>query len=377
MNRTLLGGLDPSRFLKRYWQRLPLLIRGAMPETANAMTLQRLIAYSQSDSCESRIVICDRGHYRVLFGPFTGRFFRGLPATHWTLLVQGVNHVFAPARALLQRFSFLPFARLDDVMVSFAAPGGGVGPHFDSYDVFLLQGHGRRLWQVGTQKDLELVPDAELKILRRFRPDGSCITAPGDMLYLPPRFAHNGTALDSCVTYSVGFRAPQYDELKSQFLAFLDDTVHLDGRYADPHLQATGQPGHLGKDMIKRVAGKLSQIRWTQADVAAFLGCYLSEPKSHIVLARPEALDYRRFQRRADADGVAMHPALPLLYSSNRAFINGEAVNMKPGTRRAVVTLADQRRLTPRQARAARAAMPLLHSWYGNGYICTGEWDLT
>ena len=354
-----------------------MLIRAAMPEPANAMTLRRLIDYSQCDLCESRIVICDKGHYQVLYGPFTRRFFRELPATHWTLLVQGVNHVFAPARALLKRFSFLPFARLDDVMVSYAAPGGGVGPHFDSYDVFLLQGHGRRLWQVGTQKDLELIPNTELKILRQFRPDGSCVVFPGDMLYLPPRFAHDGTALDSCITYSVGFRAPQYDELKSQFLAFLDDTVQLDGRYTDPHLQATQHPGHLGKDMIEHIAGQLSRIRWTQADVAAFLGSYLTEPKPHVVLDRPKALDYRRFQQRAEADGIEMHPALPLLYSGKWAFINGEAVDMKRGIRRAIVMLADQRRLTPRQARSARTAMPLLHSWYGNGYICTGEWDLT
>lgn len=377
MDRTLLGGLSPSSFLKRHWQKLPLLIRAATPELRDAMTLRRLIAFSHSEACEARLVVIDNGRYDVLYGPFTRRIFRELPETNWTLLVQGVNHVFPPARALLQRFAFLPFARLDDVMVSYAAPGGGVGPHFDSYDVFLLQGQGRRLWQVGTQNDLELWPDTELKILRRFRPDGSCVVSPGDMLYLPPRFAHNGTALDCCMTYSIGFRAPDYEELKSQFLAYLDDSIHLDDRYGDPLLRATSHPGELGKDMVERIAGKLSQIRWTQAEVGAFLGRYLSEPKPYIVLHRPPALDYREFERRVEADGIEMHPALPLLYSGNRAFINGETVDMKPAARRVIVMLADQRRLPPRQARSTRAAMRMLHSWYGNGYICIGEWDLT
>ena len=377
MNRSLLGGLSPSGFLKRHWQKLPLLIRAAIPQLVNTMTLQQLIAFSRSDLCEARLIVFDKRRYDVLYGPFTRRIFRELPETNWTLLVQGVNHVFAPARALLQRFSFLPFARLDDIMVSYAAPGGGVGPHFDSYDVFLLQAYGRRLWQVGTQKDLELLPDTELKILRRFRPDGSCIVGPGDMLYLPPRFAHNGKALDSCITYSIGFQAPDYNELKSQFLAFLDDSIHLNDRYGDPHLQATRHPGRIGEDMVERVAGKLSRIRWTKADVAAFLGRYLSEPKPHIVLNRPVGLDYRQFQRRVEADGVEMHPALPLLYSGKWAFINGEAVDMKPATRRAVALLADRRRLTPVEARNVRPAMRMLYSWYGNGYICIGKWDLT
>jgi 50S ribosomal protein L16 3-hydroxylase len=377
MNPTLLGGLSASSFLRRHWQKLPLLIRAAMPELRNTLTLQQLVAMSRSESCEARLVVADEGRYDVLYGPLTRRIVRELPQTNWTLLVQGVNHVFAPARDLLQRFSFLPFARLDDVMVSFAAPGGGVGPHFDSYDVFLLQARGRRLWQVGAQKDLELLPDSELRILRRFRPDGSCTVSPGDMLYLPPRFAHNGTALDSCITYSIGFRAPNYEELKSQFLAFLDDSVQLEGRYADPHLRATSHPGRLGTDMVERIARKLSRIRWTRADITAFLGRYLSEPKPYIVLGRPRALDYNEFHRRVEAEGVEMHPALPLLFCGKWAFINGDAIDMKPDERRTVILLADQRRLTPRQARNARAAMPRLHSWYGNGYIFIGNSDLT
>jgi 50S ribosomal protein L16 3-hydroxylase len=197
------------------------------------------------------------------------------------------------------------------------------------------------------------------------------------MLYLPPRFAHNGTALDSCITYSIGFRAAGYEELKSGFLAFLDDSIHLDGKYGDPHLTPARHPGRLGQDMVRQIAGRMSQIRWNQADITAFLGHYLTEPKPYIVLDHPPPLDYREFRRRIEADGIEVHPALPLLFSGKQAFINGDAFDMTPGARQAIVSLADQRRLTARQARNARGAMQILHSWYGNGYICIGEWDLT
>ncbi len=375
MDRKLLGGLPPSSFLGRHWQKQPLLIRGAIPDFKDTMTLRRLIALARNDACEARLVVSEKGRRDVYYGPFSPGILRDLPEKNWTLLVQGVNHVCPAARALLQRFSFLPYARLDDVMVSFAAPGGGVGPHFDSYDVFLLQGHGRRLWEVGTQRDLELVPGSDLKILKRFHPDGSCIVNHGDMLYLPPQCAHNGTALDNCITYSIGFRAPGYEELKTQFLAYLDDCIHLEGRYCDPDLMPTRHPGQLGDEMIDRIAAEVSRISWRHADIAVFLGRYLSEPKPYIVLERPPGLAYREFCRRAQADGIEVHPALPLLFSGKNAFINGEVLDMKPDARQAIILLADRRRLTASQLRGARGALRVLHSWYGNGYISIGEWE--
>lgn len=375
MDRTLLGGLPASSFLRRHWQKQPLLIRQAITGFEDTMSLQRLIALARNDACEARLVIFEKGRYAVYYGPFSRGIFRDLPEKNWTLLVQGVNHVCPSTRALLERFSFLPFARLDDVMVSYAAPGGGVGPHFDSYDVFLLQGKGQRMWEVGTQSDLELLTDSELRILRRFHPDGRCLVSQGDMLYLPPRFAHNGTALDNCITYSIGFRAPGYEELKTQFLAFLDDSLHLEGRYDDPELMPTAHPARLGNDMIDRIAARLSRISWNRAAIADFLGCYLSEPKPYIVINSPPALDYRKFCGRARARGIEVHPALPLLYSGNKAFINGEVTYMKPASRRLLRLLADRRRLTASQLKNSRGALQILHSWYGNGYLSIGEWD--
>ncbi|UCD68854.1 MAG: cupin domain-containing protein [Betaproteobacteria bacterium] len=375
MDRTLLGGLAPSAFLKRHWQKQPLLIRGAVRGFRDPLTLRKLMAFSRSEACEARLVISENDDYEVLFGPFSPRIFRDLPEKHWTLLVQGVNHVCREARDLLYRFAFLPYARLDDVMVSYAAPGGGVGPHFDSYDVFLLQGCGQRQWEVGTQSNLDLVPDADLRILRRFRPQGSCVLSCGDMLYLPPRFAHNGTALDSCVTYSIGFRAPTHEELKTRFLTHLDDCLHIAGQYQDPGVKPTRRPAHLDNNMITQVAAVMSRIRWNRSDVTSFLGRYLSEPKPYIVLAKQPNLDFQEFSRRARVEGIDLHPALPLLFHGKRAFINGDVLVMKSGSEQAITSLANERRLTAKQARSARRALPILHGWYGNGYVTLGNGD--
>ena len=374
MTDTLLGGIAPPLFLKRHWHKQPLLIRGAIPDFRDLVTLRQLIGLARHDACEARLIVAAGGKPEVYYGPLPARIFRDLPETNWTLLVQGVNHVLPAARELLQRFSFLPYARLDDVMVSYAAPGGGVGPHFDSYDVFLLQGSGQRSWQVSAQTSLDLIPDSELKILKQFRPTGSCVLDRGDMLYLPPRFAHNGIAIDHCLTYSVGFRAPDYETLKSQFLAYLDDSIRIEGRYQDPELTPPRHPAELGSSMVDQVTSALSRISWSRADIVSFLGRFLSEPKAHIVLRPPHPVDYRDFSRRARASGVEVHPALPLLFRGSQVFVNGEAFQMEAGARRTIVALADRRCLTARQMQDAGGALRTLHNWYRNGYISLGEW---
>jgi len=371
----LLGGLSPSIFLKRHWQKLPLLVRGALPGFSDILGLRELTALATGGECEARLVVGSGNEREVLYGPIPRTIFRDLPARDWTLLVQGVNHVLPSARQLLSRFSFLPHARLDDLMVSYAAPGGGVGPHFDSYDVFLLQGSGNRSWQVSTQRDLELVAESELKILKRFRPAGSCVVSAGDMLYLPPDHAHNGIALNACTTYSIGFRAPAYEELKSQFLAYLDDRVQLDGRYRDPQLTVPAHAGEVSSSMIADFTAALSRINWKRPTVVDFVGCYLSEPKQHIVLKRPQRLGFPEFSRRIYDKGVELHPALPLLFHGSRGFINGHAFVIRPEARNAIVTLADRRFLTGAEIRKARRATRIFHEWYGDGYLNIGTWE--
>jgi len=375
MNKTLLGGLAPHLFLKRHWHKQPLLIRSAIPDWRDILTPKQLFTLARHELCEARLVVATGNTPEVHYGPLPAGVFHDLPSTNWTLLVQGVNHVLPAARSLLKRFSFLPYARLDDLMVSYAAPGGGVGPHFDSYDVFLLQGKGQRRWQVSAQTDLELIADSELKILRKFRPEGTCVLDPGDMLYLPPRFAHDGVALDACLTYSIGFRSPDYETLKAQFLAYLDDTIHIDGRYGDPDLVPQRHPAELGERMIGEIIGALSSIRWDRSELIAFLGRNLSEPKSHIVLQPPRAITYREFSRRARASGLEVHPALPLLFHGAHAFLNGEVFALQKSERKTIIALADLRRLSARDTRHAdAAALRSLYSWYRSGYINIGEW---
>ncbi|MGN6701754.1 MAG: cupin domain-containing protein, partial [Burkholderiaceae bacterium] len=249
---SLLGGLTPAAFLAEYWHKRPLLVRQAVPDPQSLPSRDRLFELAAHDDVEARLIVRDRSGWQVDHGPF---FTLPSPKRKdWTLLVQGVNLHDGAADALLRRFRFLPDARLDDVMISYAADGGGVGPHFDSYDVFLLQAHGSRRWRIGAQSDLSLVEGAPLKILRGFAPEQEFILEPGDMLYLPPNYAHEGVAIGECTTCSIGFRAPSYQELGEAFLQFMAETIDLPGRYADPDLVPTRHPAQIGKTMLAQVA---------------------------------------------------------------------------------------------------------------------------
>ena len=210
----MLGGLTAGSFLQGHWQKRPLLVRAALPEFAGMLQPRELMQLACREDAQARVVVRTGRRWEVHHGPFTAAFFKRLAPARWTLLVQDVNHFLPRARELLERFRFLPYARLDDVMVSYAPRGGGVGPHFDSYDVFLLQAHGRRRWRIGAQRDLTLVPGAPLKLLARFRPQEEHVLEPGDMLYLPPGVPHHGEAVDACMTFSIGMRAPSQAEAK-------------------------------------------------------------------------------------------------------------------------------------------------------------------
>ncbi|WP_415830141.1 cupin domain-containing protein, partial [Bordetella pseudohinzii] len=204
---ALLGGLSPNDFMRRHWQRKPLLIRQAIPGFKPPETLAALKKLARRDDVESRLIWREQGQWQMENGPFARLPKASEP--DWTLLVQSVDLHSDAAAELMQRFRFVPDARLDDLMISIASDGGGVGPHFDSYDVFLLQAAGKRRWRYGRQKDLSLQPDLPLKILSRFEPEHEAVLEPGDMLYLPPQAAHDGVALgDDCMTISIGFRAP-------------------------------------------------------------------------------------------------------------------------------------------------------------------------
>jgi 50S ribosomal protein L16 3-hydroxylase len=305
----------------------------------------------------------------VLQGPFRGSALKTLPARCWTLLVHGVNLHAADADALLRRFAFIPYARLDDLMVSYATPGGGVGPHFDSYDVFLLQGEGRRRWRIGRQRDLSLRPGVPLKILAHFRPGATSTLGPGDMLYLPPNHAHDGIALDACMTYSIGFRAPSAQELGTAFLDWLRDGLALEGRYGDPGLAVAREPARIGAAMRASCAAMLAPIRWNPAAVARFIGCYLTEPKPQVFFNPPRRpADLRRFAGAAARRGLRLDPRTQILYDGRHVYVNGTALAWPLGGGAALKRLANARRIRGAEVGSA-ALVRLLHVWYCNGFL--------
>jgi 50S ribosomal protein L16 3-hydroxylase len=371
MKNNFLAGLTRAEFMRRHWQKKPLLARDSLPEYANIVSRQDLFALARREDVESRIVKRSGSRWDVKHGPFTSRDFARLPRAGWTLLVQGADQALGQAARLRRRFAFVPYARLDDVRVSYAAPGGGVGPHFDSYDVFLLQGAGQRRWEVSAQRDLDLVPDAPLRILERFRPQTDWTVEPGDLIYLPPRYAHDGVALGECITYSIGFRAPDAQELGQRFLEFLQDRLDIRGTYADPDLRPTRTPGRVPPAMVARAGETLGKLRWRERDVAQFLGAYLTEPKANVVFAPPaRPVTPEAFGDLARRHGVRLALPTRMLYSGRNVFMNGEVMMPKRAALGMLARLADRHELeTPAlDPESAR----LLYDAYCAGYIELG-----
>jgi len=375
MRDPLLGGLAPGTFLRRHWQKRPLLVRRALPGFRGVVNARSLGALAARDDVESRLVERRRGRWQVTQGPIARARLRGLPAIDWTLLVSGVNLHVAGADRLLRRFAFLPFARLDDVMVSYAAPGGGVGPHVDSYDVFLLQGPGRRVWRLARPQSFAEVHGAPLKLIEGFAAEEEILTEPGDLLYLPPGWGHDGVALDACFTYSIGFRAPRGAEIAAAFLDWLHERGLADRGYRDPPLRPAVHPARIPEAMLEHARRSLETIRWSRRDAGDFLGEYLSTPKPHVVFAPPRrALGRSAFDRRLERANVALDARTQLLYRGTRFFLNGE--RLLPGARQrpALTGLADERRASGR--RLARAGLAdLSYEWYRLGYLDLEDLD--
>lgn len=329
--------------MAEYWQKAPLLIRQAAPEYVGRFPVDDLFELAGDDDVESRLVTRSRGRWKLERGPFAEDRRDVLPARDWSLLVQGMNLYDDDAAALLERFRFIPDARLDDLMISYAPPGGGVGPHFDSYDVFLLQTQGRRRWRISQQQDLSLDPRQPMRILARFQAEQEWILEPGDMLYLPPHVAHDGVALDDCVTCSIGFRAPSETELLSQFLHWTAERIAADAspptRYQDPEQEPVTHPAALPARLVAATRAWVEALHWMPDDVQAFLGGYLSEPKSNVYFDPPRrALRRETFVGRAQARGLRLDPRTRMLYDERRLYINGETLTPASAKQRAVLS---------------------------------------
>lgn len=361
----LLGGLSPERFMRRHWHKKPLLARQALPMVKPFVSRSELFALAGRDDVESRLIVRRGRDWSLSHGPFARRALPPLAQRQWSLLVQGMDLHLDRAREMLERFRFVPDARLDDVMVSYATDGGGVGPHFDSYDVFLLQIHGVRRWRIGRLAHPELQPGVPLKILTNFEPEQEWTLEPGDMLYLPPRWAHDGIAEGECMTCSIGFRSAGADELARELLqrALDTDEGRDDARiYRDPTQPATVTPGAIPADLLAFARGALERWLAAQGGFEVALGEVISEPKPGVwfeagaPLSRPCAV---RLDRRTR-----------LMYDARHVYVNGES--FRAGGRDATLMhrLADRRVLSERDVAAlSREARELLAQWAEAGWL--------
>ncbi|OZI23196.1 cupin [Bordetella genomosp. 9] len=383
----LLGGRTPAQFMKSYWQRKPLLIRQAIPGFKPPVGIAELKRMARNDDVASRLIWREDGQWQMEHGPFARLPKASEP--DWTLLVQSVDQHHDAAAELMHRFRFIPDARLDDVMISIATDGGGVGPHFDSYDVFLLQAVGRREWRIGQQRDLSLQPDLPLKILRHFEPEATYVLEPGDMLYLPPQVAHDGIAQGDCMTISIGFRAPDQATLARGMLEAAAEQVlaragqasgpygepplpgpRLQARYRDAGLQATRHPAELPEGLAAAALDAVRRVRFDEALAHRFLGCWLTEPGAAAVFDVP-AQDGPDLASEWPASGVLrLDRRTRMLYRGRQVFINGETapVPASPALRQ----LADARRLAcgdPMARRLTEQERECLVQWLDDGWL--------
>lgn len=375
---TLLGNLSPQVFMKRHWQKKPLLIRQAIPGFTPLLSRAKLFALAKQDGVESRLMIREasraskKSAWTLKSGPLARRALPSLKTPNWTLLVQGVDLHIPAMRELMDQFRFVPDARLDDVMVSFATPGGGVGPHFDSYDVFLLQAHGTRRWRISRQKDLALQAGAPLKILKHFAPEQSFDLAPGDMLYLPPGYAHDGTAIDECMTYSIGFRAPGRGEIAREVLQRIADDAQDDignALYRDGAHGAAQAAAEIPAGLMAFARNAVLDIANNRQTLARALGELLTEPKSNVwfdasgAFAEDECLP-------AISRGLALDRRSKMMFDARHIFINGESFSASGRDATLMRQLANDRRLNGAAcAKVSKGAKSLLQDWMQAGWI--------
>jgi 50S ribosomal protein L16 3-hydroxylase len=402
-----LGGMAVDTFVARYWQQRALCIRQAIAGFRNPIGVAALLALAAQAPVESRLITNRAGRWQLRHGPFGANELPARTRRAWTLLVQGVDLHDAAVAALAARFRFLPVARFDDAMISFATDGGGVGPHVDQYDVFLLQAQGRRRWRIARRFDPALVDGLPLRVLARFEHEDEWVLEPGDALYLPPGVAHEGVALGECLTISIGFRLPSWQEIGAAWhdrqSRLLDAAHPAEERLPDATRRATRTPAQLPAGMIDAAARELARRAPTRRETARTLLEQLSEPKDAVVFDPPRApLAPARFARLAAARGVQLDLRTRMLFAGADLAINGEIAPTTRTTGPALRRLANERRLdgaslslmtraatgghaqaprqaplhapaqalpqTPRQT-PLEALLPLLHDWYRAGWL--------
>ncbi len=366
---TLLGGLTARAFLREYWQQKPLLVRQAIPGFESPLSPEELAGLACEEGVISRLVRerGETGPWALRTGPFDEDDFTSLPESHWTLLVSDMEKHLPELRASLEPFRFIPDWRMDDLMVSYAAPEGSVGPHVDEYDVFLLQAQGRRRWQIASQtvSGDDFLPGIELRILRDFQPDQEWILEPGDMLYLPPRIPHHGVAVGPCMTWSVGFRAPAWRDLLAAWVDQRYETLAPQDRYTDPGLEPQDNPGEISSPALARlIAGLRRAMAVDDAELARWLGSVLTEPKAELLehMCLPEPLTDDAVSAMLEGSGILeRHGAARMAWiradEGFCLFVNGQE-HLLPSDAEALV-----RYLCGQQTYEARMLMQLCTSY--------------
>ena len=364
----LLGGITPQTFMRRHWQKKPLLIRQAVPGGIDLLSRSQLFELAARDDVESRLIVLDAGRWSLRHGPLKRRAIPSLKQARWTLLVQGLDLHVNAAHDLLKRFRFVPDARLDDLMLSYASEGGGVGPHVDSYDVFLLQARGRRRWRIGRARNLAWVPDVPLKILAHFEPEQEWLLEPGDMLYLPPGWVHDGVAEGECLTASIGFRAPGRDQIGREVLQRLLDEAEAeqpDVLYRDPKQTATDEPARIPEELRAFAADAMMKLLADRRGLDCALGEVLSELKAGVWFDPPAAAP--------GVKGVTLDRRTRMLYDDRHVFINGESYQASGRDAKLIRRLADCRSLSGVEHGLLSAqARALLDGWAGDGWLHHG-----
>lgn len=328
---THLGDIPVADFLRDYWQQKPLLIRNAFPDLVPPISGEELAGMALEEAVESRLVLehGDEGPWQLRTGPFTEEDFLSLPGSHWTLLVQAVDQWLSEVAELKKHFRFIPDWRLDDVMISYAADKGSVGPHFDYYDVFLLQAEGKRLWHQGPKVD-ESSPRVEgtpLKILKDFEPENSWLLEPGDMLYLPPQYSHWGIAEGACTTISIGFRAPSAATILEDLAAELAQGLPQHLRYSDPGIAPATSPSEIDADSVARLREQLSGWLQQPQNIAQWFGAVMTEAMypDTVALDAGEADDWR--EQLVEGAELVLNPASRSAFCRDpqTLFVDGES----------------------------------------------------
>ncbi len=372
-----LGGLSPDQFMRRHWQKKPLLVRGAFPDFIPPVSIKEVLELACDDRAESRLVQKSaKGQcWTLTHGPFEAEEIPSLTKSHWTVLVQQVNTRLSAADGFLDAFRFIPQARLDDLMISVAGPSGGIGAHVDSYDVFLIQASGQRRWEIAERFDPTLQEDVPLKILKHFTPEEDWVLAPGDLLYLPPNVAHRGTAVgDGCMTWSVGFRAPARVALADAVWAGHLDTL-ADQQWKDPWLEATNAPAEVPQRLLNELTDQVLKDFPSRKVIAQGVARVLSEPAQEAVFAPPRRPDsVEKFKKEACRSGLRLACSSRILYQGSSFFANGEpmAVAKDSGTLRLMKTFANERALSGDALRCCKGLtvlMPTLYEMYLAGWI--------